>query len=201
MVELLPCHPGLLPTLPLSLPKPFSWVSKATLISTHLQHASPSPNADRSWRTKNILSAIFSLPFPTIALFSSPGDGRPASASRRLPVPAHMPPGAPEFRTAQWRERPDILLEGANQFLKPEIPSLIRALFRSLPRKPSKWGWPRAPARHSLGGLESEQCELRSELYQPHLQAKELESWDLSGLGQLPMEGGSSLYIHDSLEI
>lgn len=66
--------------------------------------------------------------------------------------PAHMPPGAPEFSTTQWREKPDILLEGANQFLKPEIPSLIRALFRSLPRKPNKWGWPRAPARHSLGG-------------------------------------------------
>ena len=62
-------------------------------------------------------------------------------------------------------------------------------------------GWPRAPARHSLEGLESEQCEPRSELSQPHLQAKELESWDLSGLGQLPTEGGSSLYIHDSLEV
>lgn len=49
--------------------------------------------------------------------------------------------------------------------------------------------------------MESEQCEARSELYQPHLQAKELDSWDLSGLGQLPTEGGSSLYIHDSLEI
>ena len=115
--------------------------------------------------------------------------------------PAHMPLGAPEFSTAQWRERPDILSEGANQFLKPEIPRLIRALFRSLPRKPSKWGWPRAPARHSRGGLESEQCEARSELYQPQLQAKELESWDLSGLRQLPTKGGSSLYIHDSLEI
>lgn len=136
MVELLHCHPGLLPTFSLSFPKLFKWVSKATLISTHLQHVSPSPNTDRSQRTKNILSAIFSLPFPTIALFSSPGDGRPAPVSHRLPVPAHMPPGAPEFSTAQWRERPDILLEGADQFLKPEIPTLIRALFKKSPKKP-----------------------------------------------------------------
>ena len=93
MVELLHCHPGLLPTFPLSFPKLFKWVSKATLISTHLQHASPSPNTDRSRRTKNILSAISSLPFPTTALFSSPGDGEACTSLSQAPCPRSHAPG------------------------------------------------------------------------------------------------------------
>lgn len=72
--------------------------------------------------------------------------------------------GAPEFSTAQWHERPDILLEEADQFLKPEIPTLIRALFSSLPRSQNKWGWPSHQAGCSLGWgggrVESQQREL-----------------------------------------
>lgn len=160
----------------------------------------PPLNTDRSQRTKDILSAIFSLPFPTIALFSPLGDGRPHQPLTGSLSRSHAP-GAPEFSTVQWRERPDILLEGADQFLKPQIPTLIRALFKSLPRSQNKWGWPRAHAGRSLGGVESGQSESRSALYQLHFQATGLESWGLSGLVQLPPEGGNPLYIHDALEI
>lgn len=118
------------PPLALSFPKLFKRVSKAVPISTHLQHASPFPNTDRSWRTKNILSAIFSLPFPTIALLVPLGMAS-LYISHRLSVPTHMPSGAPEFSITQWHERPDILLQGADQFLKPEIPTLISVLFKS----------------------------------------------------------------------
>lgn len=141
-----------LPFQALSLPELFKWVPEAIPISTYLQHASPSPNTDGAQRTKNILSAIFSLLFPTIALFSPLGDGRPHRPLAGSLSLLTCPGGAQEFSTAQWRERPDILLEGADQFLKPEIPTLIRALFKSLPRSQNKWGWPSAHAGCCLGG-------------------------------------------------
>lgn len=43
--------------------------------------------------------AIFSLPFPTIVVLLPLGTGSP-HVSHRLPLPPHMPPGAPAVTTA-----------------------------------------------------------------------------------------------------
>lgn len=91
-------------------------------------NASPFPNTDKS------PSRLFSLLFPTIVLLLPLGMASSHVAHRR-PVPLHMPPrGAPAFTTAHGTRGLTSCEKGQINFLKSEILTLIRALFKS-PRK------------------------------------------------------------------